>query len=242
MKKEFVHKLCWLGIFAIAMGFLETAVVVYMRELYYPEGFAFPIKVIPGHIALTELLREAATLIMLFGAGMAAGKKSSERFAYFIYTFAVWDIFYYIFLKLLLTWPESLMTWDLLFLIPVPWIGPVLAPVILSVTMIIFTLLIIRANNFSEQVRIKRREWFLLFIGSLVIILSFTNDYAHYILNHYSWCEIWSGRYNDALFTLSQSYIPPSFRWWIFIAGEILIIAAIYLFWKRNRRAKKGKR
>ena len=84
------------------MGFLESAVVVYLREILYPEGFAFPLSPIPVSLAVTELLREVATLIMLVTIGIIAAKRFSTGFAWFIYSFAIWDIFYYVFLKLLL--------------------------------------------------------------------------------------------------------------------------------------------
>jgi len=116
------------------------------------------------HLALTEIFREAATLIMLVGIGIIAGRNSSERFAWFLYSFAVWDIFYYVFLKLLLNWPESFMTWDILFLIPVTWVGPVIAPVIVSITMIAFALIILYSNQKSIPVTIKSSEWICLFV------------------------------------------------------------------------------
>ena len=112
MQKQTYKTLLWLSIFGIAMGLLESAVVVYLRELYYPEGFAFPLKPMGPTLILTEILREAATLVMLMAIGVLAGRTRTERFGYFIFTFAVWDIFYYLFLKLLLNWPESLLTWD----------------------------------------------------------------------------------------------------------------------------------
>ena len=114
--------LFWVAIFSIAMGYLESAVVIYIREIYYPEGFSFPLKVLDNHILVTELLREAATLIMLIGIGVVAGKTPIERFGLFIYSFGWWDIFYYIFLKALVGWPESLLTWDILFMVPTTWV------------------------------------------------------------------------------------------------------------------------
>src|ERR1044072_1504154 len=92
--------LVWLTIFSIAMGYLETAVVVYLRKLYYPGGFNFPLVPVTLDIAKTEFWREAATLIMLVGIGVLAGKNKTQRFAYFLLSFAVWDIFYYVFLKM----------------------------------------------------------------------------------------------------------------------------------------------
>lgn len=137
MKTEITRKLWIVLFFAIAMGFLEAIVVVYVRELYYPEGFRFPLKLIPPRIFSIELVRELTTLIMLAGIGLLAGKTKSGKFAWFLVNFGIWDITYYLALKIFLDWPESLHTWDILFLIPVTWIGPVLAPVICSVTMIL---------------------------------------------------------------------------------------------------------
>jgi hypothetical protein len=116
--------LFWITLFSISMGFLESSVVVYIREIYYPGGFDFPIVTMDKTLAITELLREAATMFMLLSAGIIAGRNTAERFAWFIYCFAVWDIFYYVFLYALLGWPESLLTWDILFIIPVVWDRP----------------------------------------------------------------------------------------------------------------------
>lgn len=132
------HKqLLWLTFFSIAMGLLEAAVVIYLRYLYYPDGFRFPLTLMAENVVITELLREVATLIMLVGVAVLAGRTAHQRFAFFLIAFGVWDIFYYVFLKLLLGWPESLLTWDILFLLPVPWVGPVLTPCLVSLTMIL---------------------------------------------------------------------------------------------------------
>ena len=119
----------WITVFAIAMGFLETAVVVYLRVLLYPGGFSFPLAIMPHSLAIIEIYREAATLVMLIGIGYLSGKNGTTRFAFFLYAFAVWDLFYYVFLKIFIHWPESWMTWDILFLIPTNWVGPVVAPI-----------------------------------------------------------------------------------------------------------------
>src|SRR5690349_1048470 len=139
------RSLLWLTLFSIAMGFLESAVVIYLRALYYPHGFEFPLVLMPNTMAGVELLREAATIVMLVSIGIIAGRNTAQRFSFFIYSFAVWDIFYYIFLKVFVDWPPSFFTWDILFIIPVPWVGPVLAPCIISLTMIVLTLFVIIA-------------------------------------------------------------------------------------------------
>ena len=136
--------------FAIGMAFLESAVVVYLREILYPGGFDFPLRPISAHLALTELLREVATLVMLLTTGMLGarsmaspagaepGSRNSGRsrfspgFAWFLYIFAIWDIFYYVWLKALMDWPQSWWEWDVLFLIPTVWLGPWVSPVLIA--------------------------------------------------------------------------------------------------------------
>lgn len=230
---KFTKALFWVTFFSIAMGYLESAVVVYLREILYPQGFNFPLVTMDEHLALTEIFREVATIIMLLGIGIMAGRNSPERFAWFLYSFAIWDIFYYVFLKLLLNWPESLMTWDILFLIPVTWVGPVIAPVIVSFTMIGFALTILFANQKKLVVKIHLREWVLLILGSVVLIVAFTWDYSRFMLRSYSFSEIWTVP-RKSLYDLATAYIPESFNWWIFWAGELIILWAIYRFWKKN--------
>jgi hypothetical protein len=222
-------------LFAIAMGFLETSVVVYLRALLYPNGFSFPLASMPESLALTELLRELATLIMLIGAGYMAGHNFTTRFAWFIYAFAIWDIFYYVFLKLLLNWPESWLTWDILFLIPTTWVGPVIAPVIVSISMIILAILIINFDTKKTSVKIKPLEWGLLIFGSLILIISFTWEYSGFILKQYSFSQIFTIPAKEIL-KLSQTYIPQKFNWTLFILGQSIIICAIGLFEYRERK------
>ena len=222
------------------MGLLETAVVIYLRELMYPEGFKFPLAPINPDIAITEVLREAATVIMLLGISMLTGKTRSERFAWFIYSFAVWDIFYYVFLKLIINWPESWLTWDILFLIPVTWVGPVISPVLVAITMIVFALLIVYLHTKIQKVRIELLHWTFLIIGSLILILAWTWDYSKYILQHYSFKEIWTMPDKDPLYELATQYIPQTFNWFLFWFGEVVIIAGIVIFYKKNLSSNKG--
>jgi len=220
-----------LTLFSVAMGFMESAVVIYLRELYYPGGFKFPLVAIPPNIALVEFLREASTLIMLVTIGIIAGKNTAQRFGFFLFCFAVWDIFYYIFLKLFLDWPESLFTPDILFLIPVPWVGPVIAPCIASLTMIALTLLVVYYEEKNVTTAIKRYEWMLLILGSMLMIGSFTRDYFSYIYNKAN--TAWMPTSENKLFAEFLDYVPGTFTWPLFIAGNLLICAAIYFMWRR---------
>ncbi|MBL7104669.1 MAG: hypothetical protein ISS18_10090 [Bacteroidales bacterium] len=223
------------------MGYLESAVVVYLRKIYYPEGFNFPLKAIESNIGITEILREAATIIMLAGAGIIAGRTKTEKFGFFIYCFAVWDIFYYIFLKLLLDWPESLLTWDILFLIPVIWVGPVISPVINSLSMIFFAFLISYFIDKGLKTKIIWKEWLLLISGSVIIIISYVEEYLDFILAEFALRDLFRAANNMAIMEYASGYLPKSFSWWIFIIGELLLIIAMVMFYSRNKKDLKIK-
>jgi hypothetical protein len=222
-------------LFAIAMGFLESAVVVYLREILYPGGFAFPLSPVPVELALTELLREVATLVMLITVGIVMSRSFSTGFAWFIYSFAIWDIFYYVFLKLLLGWPESLFTWDVLFLIPTTWTGPVLTPVLVSLTMILLALVILTQADRGQETRIAPREWAGLIVGSLVLILAFIFDYSSHMMTHFSLFGMLEIK-NPEVLEVATRYIPMRFPWWIFAIGELIILGSIGIYWRRIAR------
>ena len=167
-----------LALFSLSFAFVEAAVVVYLRSLYYPEGFAFPLKPISSDHLVVELAREFATIVMLATAGMLAGRTRWQRFAYFIIAFGVWDIFYYVWLKVAINWPASLLEWDILFLIPLLWIGPVIAPVLISTLMIIAGLLILRWEESGVSFQPPRLAWVLSIAGSVIILYSFMRDVA----------------------------------------------------------------
>jgi hypothetical protein len=125
-----MKRVAWLSTYAVAMGLLEAAVVVYLRALYYPEGFRFPLVMMPERMAIIEVLREVTTILMLAAVAALTGKDAHDRFFVFGFLFGAWDLVYYLGLFLFLGWPGSLATWDILFLIPVPWVSPVLFPVL----------------------------------------------------------------------------------------------------------------
>ena len=238
MKKNAVKTLVFVTIFSIAMGYLESAVVVYIRALYYPEGFAFPLKEISEQIAVTEIIREAATMIMLLGIAILASCKAIERFAYFILSFAIWDIFYYVFLKFLLGWPESFLTWDILFMLPLSWVGPVIAPIINSLMMIGLALSIIFFSSRQQKAAIAKGEWILLITGSLVVIYAYTEELTRFMLEKFSLSDLLSGMAAKEVLKYACSYFPKNFRWDIFIAGTLLHLAAIIHYFFRMAKQK----
>ncbi|HEX8516189.1 MAG TPA: hypothetical protein VF868_08315 [Bacteroidia bacterium] len=240
--KAVTKTIIWLTVFSIAMGYLETSVVVYLRKLYYPGGFRFPLIPVTRDIAITEFWREAATIIMLIGAGVMSGKNALQRFVFFLYSFAIWDIFYYVFLKVLLDWPEALTTWDILFLIPVPWVGPVWAPCLVSVSMIVLMAVVVRFQETGIYVRISFIEWLLLIFGSITAIISFMWDYIIYVSN-YKGAEkgIWTLSSEKDMFNEVVNYVPDHFNWPLFALGQGMIILAIILLFSRYRTTNKIK-
>jgi hypothetical protein len=224
--------LIWITFLAVSMAFVESAVVIYLRELYYPAGFNFPMVSMPRRIALTEILREIATLIMLLAMGFLAGKNARQRFAWFIYSFAIWDLFYYVFLKLVLDWPSSWFTWDILFLVPIVWTGPVLAPVLVSLTMIILAFTILYIDQRSGQCLISLPVVLLIVLGSVLIFVSFVRDFSSFVIRHSSFSAMLKA---DSASKMLQIYLPDSFNWFILFAGEISIFSGIILLFFHNR-------
>jgi len=234
--KPIVKTVIWLTVFSIAMGYLETSVVVYLRKLYYPGGFKFPLVPVTNDIAVTEFWREAATIIMLIGAGVMSGKNGIQRFVFFLYSFAIWDIFYYVFLKVLLNWPESVFTWDILFLIPVPWVGPVIAPCLVSLSMIVFTFVVVFYQEKGKHVHVGFLEWVLLISGSITAIISFMWDYIMYVSGNGSDAAVWTLSEQNNMFDEVKNYVPQDFNWPLFLVAQGTILLAIYLVYKRCKK------
>ena len=130
--KRAVNSMLAVGVFAIAMAYVESAVVVYLRALYGIEDLLLDMPELPDQYTLIELGREACTLVMLVTIGWVAGRRWQDRFGYTIIAFGLWDIFYYVWLVVFIGWPKSLLDWDFLFMIPLPWWGPVLSPILIA--------------------------------------------------------------------------------------------------------------
>jgi hypothetical protein len=163
--------------FAIAMAWVESAVVFYLRtmigriEPYQPD----PLPVIGG-FASVELPRELATMVMLFTVGWLAGRTWRARLGYAAIAFGVWDIFYYVFLKVMCGWPHSLLDWDILFLLPLPWWGPVLAPVLVSLLLIVWGAFASRFEGAWSDAPAFRLVWILNFTGVALALYVFMAD------------------------------------------------------------------
>ncbi len=176
--KTTIKRFCIVVIFGIAFGYIEAAVVVYLRAIFHPDGFAFPLTDLgtilqEKPLLFTEIGREAATIVLIFTGAWLFGQNRHQRFAYFLTIFAIWDIFYYIWLKVLLSWPASIMDWDILFLIPVTWASAVLYPVLISITLLIFAAVILYQDARSRAIKVTRYDWFAFFVAGIIVVVSF---------------------------------------------------------------------
>src|SRR3989338_220599 len=136
-----------IAVFSIAMAFVEAAVVIYLRALYYPSGFSVSpadLKIFPDNVLKIEFWREIATIFMLADVAFLAFPRPRGKLLGFLWAFSIWDLFYYLFLFLIIRWPESISTLDVYFLVPRPLIGPVWLPlVIFSITAVMSCALLI---------------------------------------------------------------------------------------------------
>ena len=202
-----LHTLLYLALFAVGFAFVESTVVVYLRSLYYPEGFRFPLALMGKHHILSEVAREVATIVMLVSVALLAGTRAWERFGYFLVAFGVWDIFYYVWLKVLLDWPAKLADWDVLFLIPLPWIGPVIAPVLISVVMIWGGVMLVRRSSSDGSFHFGRAAWVLSVTATIIAFYSFISDSR----------------------SVTDGAIPSGYRYELLAASIVLYVAAFVL-------------
>jgi hypothetical protein len=194
------------GLYAVAMAYVEAAVVVDLNgALGQQVGALFPLRpeLRSGPLILIEVGREAATLVMLATVGILAGRSAVERLAWSAVAFGTWDIGYYAWLHVFTGWPPDLGTWDVLFLIPVPWTGPVWAPLAVSVALVGFGLAVARRLRVGQVVRLS--PWHLAagMAGGLLVAVSFTLDSVR----------------------IAAGEIPTAYAWPILAAGLALAAA-----------------
>jgi hypothetical protein len=200
-------KFLWVGIFAVAMAFLEAAVVVYLRRIYGISDLILQVPPFEPQIARIELGRELATLVMLLSFGWVAGKSIQSRLGFALVAFGVWDIFYYMWLRVFIAWPITLLDPDILFLIPLPWWGPVIAPILVSLLMIIGGTMAVFRNDQGHAIRFRILEAITLLIGILAMLFAFMQD-ALSIL--------------PASAGLISQLKPSQFNWMVFLVGLLL--------------------
>jgi hypothetical protein len=216
----------WLVVlYAGAMAWVESAVVFYLRSMmdriepYQPD----PLPVIGGFAAV-EMPREFATLVMLFAVGFLAGRTWRARLGYFVIAFGVWDICYYLFLKIICGWPHSLLDWDILFLLPVPWWGPVLAPVLIALLLILWGTLASQFERTDAPALSNWRAWMLNFSGVALALYLFMAD---------SIAAAHGGL--DAIRTM----LPEKFNWPLFGVALLMMAAPVMkLGWRLSTQGR----
>jgi hypothetical protein len=199
--------------FAAGMAWVESACVYYLRVLvdriepYQPNPL--PIFGTLGHV---ELVREGATLVMLLMVGMLAGRTWRPRLGYAALAFGVWDILYYVFLRIMSGWPSSLLDWDILFLLPLPWWGPVLAPMSIAALMIVWGTLVTQWPDAVAPTRATRAAWAVGWTGIVAALAVFMADAIRALPGG-----------PDAV----RQVLPTDFNWPVFAAALVLMAAPL---------------
>lgn len=223
-KREF-NIWVWVVIFAVAFAYMESAVVIYLRKIYFDGKFSFPLIVIWEHgqrivdpLVRVELGREIDTLIILAAVCWVAGKNRFQRFGFFMLAFGIWDIFYYIWLYALSGWPESLLSWDLLFYVPLPWVGPVITPILISLAMSVagslFVFYDVRGNTVTWQ-------WYdtaVELLCGIMMIAAFCWDWKNIL---------------QVPGDLERTGIPNPFAWWLYLPAYITAVGYFALKFRK---------
>ncbi len=198
-------RLVALTLFGIAMGYMEGAVVAYLRHLYYdPPSRLFPLASFDPHLYMIELGREVATLVMLGAVAYLSSRRNNflRRLLFFLFAFGVWDITYYIWLRWMIGWPVHWTDWDILFLIPLPWFAPFLAPVLVSIMFIVFSSLVLLRNKDPKP---APGSYAMGVSGAFIMFLSFIWEPL----------RILAQEGKDGFLT----YMPGNFPWPVFLLG-----------------------
>ncbi len=203
-----------LWIFAVAFGWIEAATVVYLRATTHVPASAapFPLTVLPTELIEVEIVREACTMFVLAAVACAASRRWRDAIGAFLLTFGIWDLVYYVVLRLILGWPDALTNWDVLFLIPLPWVAPIWAPATVAVIFVATgTYLFWTAEQAHRYVG---ADFAVLFASALTIVAAFLVEW-------------------HVIFTFEP---PRRFPLWLFWAGVALGVGA-FVHAERRRPA-----
>ena len=192
------------------MALLEAVVVVYIRGL---------LSITDDHVSLgpyvrMEMGREAATIVMLVAVGWMAGRRGCERWAYGLFAFGLWDIWYYVWLKVLIGWPATFLDWDVLFLLPLRWWGPVLSPVLIAASICVTAVLAVVRMERGERLAITGARVGGVAAGGLLALYVFMSDALHALLTGQpDWATLRPGPFKWPLFLIALALMAlPSLR------------------------------
>jgi len=214
-----------LWILALAFGWIEASVVVYLREIYlreaslqganYYTSFQLSLVSLSGHLVAVEMVREACTLLVLGAVAWLAGHRYADRVGAFLLAFGIWDLTYYAGLKLALGWPDSLSTWDILFLIPLPWVAPVWAPATIAAVFVV-------AGSYlfwtPERQRLYRPADIAILVAAVCLtIAAFLTEWR----------------------AVADQRLPEPFPVWLYWAG--VVVGTIWFARVERRAVKRGR-
>ena len=234
LRTSVAGRILGLMVLAVALGHVEACVVAYLRqaaapvrELHFPEAVREPLPLLSrAQLAQAgrevesllgfEVAREVTVLLVLFAAAYGFRRRPGELAGFFLLGFAVWDIFYYVFLKLMLNWPASLGTWDILYLIPVPWLAPVWAPLLVSGTLLVASLFMLTRRPSAAAARGGLAPGVVIFVGVGGILSSFL----------LRWPE-------------AMEAVPARFDWPLFLAGWLVGVAGLVWWFAQPSAARR---
>ena len=219
---------CVVVLYAVAMAWVESAVVLYLRTMI---GRIDPYQPNPlpefGGLSRPEMVREAATLLMLAAVGWLAGRSWRTRIAYTMVAFGVWDIFYYVFLRVLTGWPRSMGDWDILFLVPLPWWGPVLAPICIASLMLLWGTLASQGEALQSRAGNSWRVLAACAGGAALALYVFMADAIRAV--------------GEGIGSLRE-LLPTAFNWPLFLVALLLMSAPVFDLGRRmaGRRGSRA--
>ena len=210
------------GLYALAMAYVESSVVVYLRDLYDIDDIVRDLPTTTDRLTAIEIGREAATIVMLLAVGWLAGRRLQDRMGYFVFAFGLWDIAFYGWLALFVGWPRSPLDWDVLFLVPVPWWGPVLAPVLIAGVMCVGGVAAVVGADRGVAWRLTWTNAAIAAAGIAIILYTFTADAL--------------GAVPDGLDAVTRAR-PSTFQWPLFALGfAIMSWAGLRVTWPGRSR------
>lgn len=208
--------------FAVAMAYVEAAAVTYLREAYGITDIVRDLPRAPDRLTAIEIGREAMTMVMLLAVGAIAGRKLQDRIGYFVLAFGAWDIAYYGWLALFLGWPRSPLDWDVLFLIPLPWWGPVVAPASIAAMMVIGGIAAVAQAERGMAWRMTRVNVGIAAAGIALVLYTFMADAIAAVPDG-----------SDAV----SKVRPGTFAWPLFLAGfGVMSWAGLRVTWPWRSR------
>jgi hypothetical protein len=210
------------ALYAVAMGYIEAACVTYLRKAYGIHDLIRDVPMRSDKFTGIEIGREVMTMLMLLTVGWIVGRKLQDRLGAFVFAFGLWDIAYYGWLALFNGWPRSPFDWDILFLIPMPWWGPVLAPALIASMMCVGGAAAVLGADRGVSWRLTWTNAAIAGAGIAVVLYTFMADAL--------------GALPDGRSAV-EHVRPSDFEWPLFVAGFIVMSwAGLRVTWPGRSR------